>query len=163
MKKTFRQAALAVSLGLGALAPSAFAATASSTFNVSLTLTPKCEFTGTIGALAVSYDSFQTAASTGSTNFAMRCTGGQAFSVALDGTGSYTDTTTNIGYSLKLSTNSSAPSGTDTTSVSGTGSGTTPQTYYVYANAAANQAGQGGGNGTTSIPGSTTRTLTITY
>lgn len=163
MKKTFRQAALALGLGLAACAPSAFAADITGTFNVNVTLTPKCELTGTVGALSVNYASFQTAAATGSTSFSVRCTGGQRFTAALDGTGSYSDTTTNLDYALKLSTNASAPSGDDTISVTGTGTGSSALTYYVHANLAGNQAGQGGGNGTTSIPGTTQRILTITY
>ena len=165
MKKTFRQAALALGLGLGACVPSAFAATATGTFSVNVTLTPKCEITGAINALSLNYDSFQTSASTGNTSFSMRCTGGQTFSVALDGTtpGTYTDSTTNLGYTLKLSTNASSPSGGDTASLSGTGTGSTAQTFYVHANVAGNQTGQGGGSGTTSVIGTTQRTLTITY
>ena len=163
MKKTFRQAVLAVSLGLAACVPSAFAADITGTFNVNVTLTPKCELTGTIGALSVNYASFQTATATGNTSFGVRCTGGQRFTAVLDGTGSYKDTLTDLDYTLKLSTNASSPTGEDTVSITGTGTGSTAQTYYVHASFVGNQAGQGGGNGTTSILGSTQRILTITY
>lgn len=161
MKKTFRTAALAMSLGLATLMPSAFAATTSANFTVSLTLTPKCEITGAIGNLNVSYTSWQSAASTGSTSFNMRCTTNQAYSVALDNGGSYTDSSTSLDYTLRLSANSASPATGDTFSMSGTGNGATPQTFYVHADLASNQTGTC--NSLTTCTATNSRTLTITY
>ncbi len=161
MKKTPRTAALALSLGLAAFLPSAFAATTSGNFNVSLTLTPKCEITGAIGNLNVAYTSWQGSASTGSTSFNMRCTTNQAYSVALDNGGSYTDSTTSLDYTLKLSANSASPAGGDTSSMSGTGNGATPQTFYVHASLASGQTGTC--NSLTTCTATNSRTLTITY
>lgn len=159
MSRTFRQIALAMSLGLAAFVPTTFAATATGTFNVSVTFTPKCEITGAIGNLSVSYTSWQSATSTGSTSFNMRCTTGQAYSVAVDNGGTYTDATTNLDYTLKLSANSTSPGGSDSDSISATGNGTTGQTYYVHASFAANQTGER----TTGVTANNVRTLTITY
>ena len=161
MKKTFRTAALAMTLGLVACMPAAFAATATGTFTVSLTLTPKCEITGAIGNLNVSYTSWQGAASTGSTSFNMRCTTNLAYTVALDNSGSYTDPTTSLDYTLKLSANSAAPAVGDTASMSGTGNGATAETFYVHANLASGQTGTC--NSLTACTATNTRTLTITY
>lgn len=162
MQKTFRQTALAIGLGLAGLASSAFSATTSSTFDVSLKLTPRCDFVGTIGVLSVDYESFQPGAATNKTSFNMRCTTGQSFTVALDGDGSYKDSTTNLDYTLKLSPNATSLAGGETATLNGTGSGTTQLTYYVYADVAGGQVGQGGSKGMT-FTGTTTRTLTITY
>ena len=161
MKKTFRTAALAMTLGLIACMPAAFAATATGTFTVSLTLTPKCEITGAIGNLNVSYTSWQGAASTGSTSFNMRCTTNQAYTVALDNGGSYTDSSTSLDYTLRLSASSASPASEDTFSMSGTGSGAAPQTFYVHANLASGQTGTC--NSLTACTATNTRTLTITY
>lgn len=161
MKKIFRTTALAVSLGLAACMPAAFAATATGNFNVSLTLTPKCEITGAIGNLNVSYTSWQGAASTGSTSFNMRCTTNQAYSVALDSGGTYNDSTTSLDYTLRLSANSAAPATGDTASMSGTGNGASPQTFYVHANLASGQTGTC--NSLTTCTATNSRTLTITY
>jgi len=161
LKKTFQTAALAISLGLAAFVPAAFAATANGTFTVSLTLTPKCEITGAIGNLNVSYNSWQGTTSTGSTSFNMRCTTNQAYSVSLDNSGSYTDSTTSLDYTLKLSANSASAATGDTFSISGTGNGASPQTYYVHANLASGQTGTC--TSTTQCTATNTRTLTITY
>ena len=150
-----------MSLGLAAFMPSAYAATTSANFTVSLTLTPKCEITGAIGNLNVSYTSWQGTASTGSTSFNMRCTTNQAYSVALDNSGSYTDSTTSLDSTLKLSANSASPATEDTFSISGTGNGASPQTFYVHANLVSGQTGTC--NSTTQCTASNTRTLTITY
>jgi hypothetical protein len=150
-----------MSLGLAACMPAAFAATASGNFTVSLTLTPKCEITGAIGNLNVSYTSWQGAASTGSTSFNMRCTMNLAYAVALDNSGSYTDPTTSLDYTLKLSANSGSPAVGDTYSMSGTGNGATPDTFYVHANLASGQTGTC--NSLTACTATNSRTLTITY
>lgn len=154
---------LAVSLAL--VSSSALALETSSTFSVNLNLAATCQFMGTAGstvggtidALALNYTSFQSTAATGSTSFKMRCTNNQSYTVKLDngGTGSYTDSTTGLQYTLNLSSASSHTSGTNT-SLTGTGAGATLITYYVHGTAAANQGGTAG-------TVSSTRTLTIEY
>lgn len=161
MHKTIRTAALAVSLGLAAVMPSAFGATASGNFTVSLTLTPKCEITGATGNLNVSYTSWQGTASTGSTSFNMRCTTNLAYTVALDNSGTYTDPATSLDYTLKLSANSASPAVGDTFSMSGTGNGAVAETFYVHANLASGQTGTC--NSLTACTTTNARTLTITY
>ena len=157
MTRNFRRAALVISLGLASIAQSAFAATATGSFTVSVSLTPKCEITGAIGNLSVNYTSWQAAAGTGSTNFNMRCTTGQPFTVALDNH-ALTDGTSGLAYTLKLSS-SASPSGTDNETLSGTGSGGTGQSVWVHASVAANQEGTVAAGGTPN----NVRTLTITY
>lgn len=159
MKKLQVVAALALS----AAVTSAFAVDTSGTFNVNVTLTPKCEIfnesgaTSTIGNVAIAYSSFQTTASTGQTSFKVRCTTAHGYSLALDNA-SVTDGTTGLAYTLNLSS-SATPAATPNASLASlSGNGTTGQTYYVYGNIAPNQSG-------TMTPGAAnnTRTLTITY
>lgn len=150
--------ALAIA-GSGAMA----AGTATGQFNVNVTLTPKCEvftasgLTTTIGDLPMSYTSFQTSASTGSTNFKVRCTNTLGYGLSLDNA-SLTDGSTGLQLALALSSSATHVS-TPTASLSTlTGNGNTGQTYYVHGTLAANQDG-------TSTPGSgnSLRTLTISY
>jgi len=151
---------LVLALGsLGALAQS----TATGQFNVNVTLTPKCEVFNTGGAttaipdLPLSYTSFQTAASTASTNFKVRCTNTLGYGLALD-TASLTDSSTGLQLALALSS-SAAHSATPTAALSAlTGNGNAGQTYYVHGTLAANQDGS-------STPGAANNlsTLTISY
>lgn len=153
-------AGLALALGsLGAQAQS----TATGQFNVNVTLTPRCEVFNTGGVttsipdLALSYTSFQTSASTGSTNFKVRCTNTLGYGLALD-TASLTDGTTGLQLALALSS-SATHSATPTAALSTlTGNGNAGQTYYVHGTLAANQDGS-------STPGTPNklRTLTISY
>lgn len=164
MKKILSIAALSM-LSLSSLltAPAQAAGSAGGTFNVNVTLTSKCEINSTvattgaiIGNLALTYESFQTTAATGSTNFNVRCTNTLPFSLDLD-SASVTDGITGLAYTLALST-TNTPSATAVPSLTGllgTGSNVV---YYVNGNIAANLAG-------TSTPGTDNkqRTLTITY
>lgn len=153
---------LATALGIGASGAMA-QVTATGQFNVNVTLTPKCEFfnaggsTGTIVDLPMSYTSFQTSASTASTNFKVRCTNKLGYGLALD-TASVTDGTTGLQMALALSTSATHTSTPSATLSSLAGNGNAGQTYYVHGTLAANQDG-------TSIAGTANnqRTLTISY
>ena len=163
--KTIGRVAIGAMIGLALVSPQASAqSTTTGTFNVAVTLTTKCEIfsgstaTSAIGNLAMSYTSFQTTASTGSTNFKVRCTNTLPYSMALD-SASVTDGTTGLAYTLALSTSASGNATTANASLTSlTGNGNTGQTYYVYGNIAAGQDGT-----STAGTANNTRTLTITY
>lgn len=153
-------------LALGGVS-SSMAATATGQFNVGVTLTPKCEVfsgsgasgtaTSTISNLNLTYTSFQTSSTTGSTSFQVRCTNGQSYSMALDNA-SLTDGTTGLQYTLNLSNNASHSSTVNASIASATGNGLTGQTYYVHGTIAAAQDGT-----LTTGTANNTRTLTISY
>lgn len=159
----FKKAAAATAIALALINTPASAADTTNTFTVGLSLTPLCQFMGTSGssvgasidALNMSYTSFQTSDSTGSTSFKLRCTNSQAYSIAID-SGSVSDATSGLNYTMNLSSSSTHASGTNT-SLAGSGAGYTQATYYVHGTIAKDQAGNA--NGSTS----NTRTLTITY
>ena len=142
-------------------------ATATGTFNVGVTLTPKCEvfsgagptgtLTSTIGDINLAYTSFQTGASTGFTSFQVRCTNSQSYSMALDNA-TLTDGTTGLNYTLNLTSNSSHATAANTSISSATGNGLTGQMYYVHGTIPAAQDGS-----VTAGTANNTRTLTITY
>jgi len=164
MKKILSIAALSL-LSLSSLltapAQAVGTSTATGNFDVTITLTSKCQFNSadsapTIPALTMAYQSFQTTAATGSTNFNVRCTNTLPFDLSLD-SASVTDGITGLAYTLALST-TNTPSATAVPSLTGllgTGSNVV---YYVNGNIAADLAG-------TSTPGTDNkqRTLTITY
>lgn len=159
----FKKSTLVVALGLGFAASSAFAGSTSGNFNVQVAITPQCQIyngsgsTGTIGDVSLAYSSFQTSASTASTNFKVRCTNTLAYSLALD-SASVTDGTTGLAYTLNLST-SATPSATANASLTGlAGNGNTGHTYYVHGNVAAGQDGT-----STAGAANNARTLTISY
>lgn len=118
-----KKIALAAALGLAALVSSmgVQAASTSGGFNVDINLTSKCEITtGAIGAIALSYTSFQTTAATGTTNFDVRCTNTLPYTISLGaasvtasaGFGAQTaSTTTGLAYSLSVSNATSAGTG----------------------------------------------------
>jgi hypothetical protein len=152
-------------VGVGALLSAApvLAASTAGQFNVNMTLTPKCEIfngsgaTGTIGNLGLTYTSFQSSASTGSTSFSVRCTNTHGYSLSLD-SASITDGATGLAYTLNLSS-SSTHSATSNASLTGlSGNGGTGQTYYVHGNIASGQDGTA-----TAGTANNQRTLTITY
>lgn len=154
---------LSAALVAAALAAPAFAAEVKGTFDVNITLAPKCEIfdgsgkTSTIGNIAMSYDSFQTTSSTGSTNFKVRCTKTLGYSMSLD-SASVTDGATGLAYTLNLSTSATHGATANASLSSLSGNGNDGQTYYVHGNIAANQ------DGTVSAgTANNTRTLTITY
>lgn len=162
-----RKHALGFVLLAGVGASSAMAATATGSFNVGVTLTPKCEvFSGsgasgtattTISNLNLAYTSFQSSPTTGNTSFQVRCTSGQSYSMALD-SASLTDGTTGLQYTLNLSNSSSYSSTPNASIASVTGNGLTGQTYYVHGTIASGQDGT-----LTTGAANNTRTLTITY
>jgi hypothetical protein len=159
------KASIIAAMGAGVLITSApaYAASAAGQFNVNMTLTPKCEIfngsgaTGTIGNLGLSYTSFQTSASTASTNFAVRCTNTHGYGLALDNA-SITDGSTGLAYTLNLSSSSTHSSSTNASLTGLSGNGNTGQTYYVHGTIAAGQDGT-----VTSGTANNQRTLTITY
>ncbi len=161
----FKKTLLATALTCGALT-SALAAGSNTTvgnFNVGVTLTPKCEIfngsgaTPTISNLALSYTSFQTAPSTGSTNFQIRCTNAQAYSLALDGA-SFTDGTTGLAYTLNLTSAATHASAANASLNGLSGNGTSGQTYYVHGTVASGQDGTVSAGTANNV-----RSLTITY
>ena len=115
--------------------------------------------TTAISNLNLAYTSFQTAATTGTTSFQVRCTNSQSYSMALDNA-SLTDGTTGLNYTLNLTSNSShATVANGNASISSaTGNGLTGQKYYVHGTIPAAQDGTVSGVATVN-----TRTLTITY
>lgn len=144
-----------ICMGL-AIAP-VYAATATGTFNVAITLTSQCQINATAGAegaviddLTFTYTSFQATAATASSNFNVRCTNGLPYNLALSDS-SATDSAVNLAYTLTLSANS------------GTGNGSN-QSFSVNGQIA---AGQGGNcdTATCNNTGATNskKTLTITY
>lgn len=159
-----KQSVTAIAIGLGMMMTGqASAATGSGQFNVNVSLTSKCEIfngsgaTGTIGDIALNYTSFQTSASTSSTNFNVRCTNTLPYSMSLD-QASVTDGTTGLAYTLNLNTSSTHNATANDTLGSQTGNGNTGRTYYIHANIAANQDGT-----STAGTANNQRTLTITY
>ena len=162
-----RKYALGFAVVACGFASSTMAGTATGSFNVAVTLTPKCEVfsgagaTGTlttaISNLNLAYTSFQTTATTGTTSFQVRCTKSQSYSMALDNA-SLTDGATGLQYTLNLTSNSSHASAANTSISSATGNGLTGQTYYVHGTIPAAQDGTVSGVATVN-----TRTLTITY
>lgn len=81
---------LLATAGLIGASVNAQAATATGNFNVSITLTSKCEINSTaastgavVSDIALAYTSFQTTAATGSTSFNVRCTNSLPYTLAL--------------------------------------------------------------------------------
>jgi len=153
---------MALALACCALGTAASAATTAGNFNVGVTLTPKCEIftagaTSTITDLPMAYTSFQTTVSTGSTNFKVRCTNTQSYSLALDNA-SVTDGTTGLSYTLNLTTGAAHTAATNASIASLSGNGNSGQTYYVHGTIAANQDGT-----ITTGTANNIRSLTITY
>lgn len=149
----FKKLAIASVLGTAMLAGPGFAATTTSAgFTVGVTLTSKCEFTAALPAIALTYESFQTDASTSSKNFDVRCTNDLPFSLLIDGgttgsgtySSSYIDADTQLSYSLKLDGTGADSASTSNTSgvLSGVkGSGTTAKTFKITGTIAGNQSG----------------------
>lgn len=161
----FKKSALVLALSLGVLsAPSFAASSVPNTFNVGVTLTPKCELfasgaaTTTIGDIALTYTSFQTTDATASTSFALRCTNNQAYTLTLDAA-SVTDGTTGLAYTLNLTTASAHATGTTaTTGSTSSASSGAGLTYYIHSTIASGQAGN-----VTAGTANNVRTLTIAY
>jgi hypothetical protein len=162
-----RKYALGIVVVASSWTSAAMAATASGQFNVAVTLTPKCEvFSGSgasgtlttaISQLNLAYTSFQTIPSTGSTNFQVRCTNSQSYSMALD-SASLKDGTTGLDYTLNLTSTPTYTAATNNSIANLSGNGLTGQTYYVHGTIAAAQDGT-----TTAGTSNNIRSLTITY
>jgi spore coat protein U-like protein len=136
-----------LTLAVLALALPARAETATATFNVTATLTSKCEITTAPADVAFAYISFQTdpASSTGG-GFQVRCTNTLPYSLSLTVT---TGTVAGLAYNI------SVPSG----SFTGTGSNISHTVSGTMV------AGQPGTCATSATPctGSNQHTLTVTY
>ncbi|HSV46031.1 MAG TPA: hypothetical protein VLJ58_09595 [Ramlibacter sp.] len=171
MKRLF----LAAALGLaGLVLGSAQAAvTATGTFDVNITLTPKCEINTTntatgaaVSHLNLSYTSFQLADTTGSTNFGVRCTTSLPYSVSISNP-TQLDSVLALNYTLNLTNSATYASGSTGSIASQTGTGLTAQTYYVHATIASGQSGTCAGPGGTTCSNSAaadkTHTVTVTY
>ena len=114
-------------------------------FSVTLSVISQCTLSAPPGTLLLSYTSFQSAASTASTNFAVTCTNGLPYTASLDAS---SGTLLGLTYSLSIS-----PAGTRT----GTG---VAQGLSIVGTLA---PGQSGICSAGSCTASDTRTLTITY
>ncbi|OGB00226.1 MAG: hypothetical protein A3E79_13445 [Burkholderiales bacterium RIFCSPHIGHO2_12_FULL_61_11] len=149
MKKTLSIAALSLLSLSSLLTAPAQAATATGTFNVGLTLTSKCEINNPTD-LAMTYTSFQTGASTGTSTINVKCTNTLPYSLALDSL-SVTDADTNLTYTLALSGATAAGTGAD-------------QVITVTGNIASGQSGNcATASCTNAASANKQRTLTVTY
>jgi spore coat protein U-like protein len=130
-----------------ALAIPAHAATTTNTFNVTATLTSKCEVTTAPADVAFAYISFQTGAqpSTGG-GFAVRCTNTLPYSLSLTAT---TGTVVGLAYSISV----------PATNFVGTGANVS---HTVSGTMASGQAGTCAVSAT-ACTGSNQHTLTVTY
>lgn len=151
-----KKLAIAAVVGLLAAAtmPVSAASPVTGTFDVNITLTTGCKITTAPTAVSFSYTALQTGSqpATG-TSFEVTCTKNLAYTLALDGGGSYTDAATELAYSLSLS------------SASGNGSGAA-QSYNVTGTMAGGQAGTcatSGASCTNSTSTNKQRTLTVSY
>lgn len=160
----FKQSGIALALALGVISAPSFAATTSANFNVNVALTSACEFTSggaatsSITGINLTYTSFQTTASTGSTSFAVRCSSGTGYALDLDAT---SGSQGGLNYTLNLGT--SATSGTNKTVSGQTGAGTTAATYYVQATIAKDQAGTNNSGSANTSDTTVQHSVTITY
>lgn len=141
---------LVTALGLAAASMSAFGATATSNFDVTINLTSACTIVSAPTA-AFTYTSFQGTAATFSSSFNVKCTNTLPItSIALDST-SLTDAATNLAYTLALS---GAPT-------VGTGIN---QSVSINGSMASGQAGTcATATCTNAASANKTRTITITY
>jgi hypothetical protein len=167
--KIFRIFATVVLAGIAVLSsPAQAQSTATSTFNVNLTLTPKCYINFTTGNpptdgsttdVALAYTAFQTVPAQASTSFTVRCTNTFPYSIAVTND---TETIDGITYFVALaagSTPSYASASGSATIGSQTGNGS-DKTYSIGIQAAADQAGT---CAATPCTGSKQHTVTVTY
>ena len=125
--------------------PAAQAGTVTGNFNVTVTLTSKCQISSGPADVAFTYTSFQGAAATSTGGgFSVQCTNTLPYTMSLDAT---SGTVSGLNYSLALS------------AASATGSGVA-QAYTINGTMA---SGQGGTCALGSCSGSQARVLTITY
>lgn len=144
MKRLAISAAIIASL----LAMSAQAAPpAPANFTVNINLTSACSISTAPGTVQFTYTSFGAAANLDTNgSVGVTCTKSLVYGLALDGTGSYTDPTTGLAYTMGVA----APAA---------GNGL-EQTYAITGTMGAGQAGTCTGATCTS---SNTRTLTVSY
>lgn len=132
-------------LGLTAALPG-YAATATGNFDVTINLTGVCQITTSPAPLTLDYTSLGAAVSA-TTSYAVTCTSGASYTMALDSAGG-TGANTGLAYTLAL------------TDASGTGDGTA-KSHTITGSIAAGQGGTvGPGNTSTDT---INHTLTITY
>jgi hypothetical protein len=163
--KLFRTVALGLATAAALLSGTAFAQT-NPTFNVGITLTPKCYVNmttptpghGTVSDVALVYESFQEADEEKATSFAVRCTNTYPYGVSVTPA---TGTVAGINYNLNLVESATpayaTPGVTSLTGLSGSGTG---KTYSVGAHAAGGQAGT---CAATPCTGSQQHTITVSY
>ena len=143
----FSALAVAAVLTLSATLP-ATAATATAPFNVTASLTSKCEVTAGPTDVAFTYTSFQTTAATATGGaFSVRCTNTLPYSLSLSAT---SGTVIGLAYTLALS------------SATGTGAGLTTAAYTVNGIMASGQSGTCA-TSTAACTGTSAQTLTVTY
>jgi hypothetical protein len=129
MKQVHKTIRAFVCAGLAVLgAQQVLALTATSSFDVTVNLYPKCEFTTAPSALALNYVSFQTTPSTNTMTYGVRCTNTLPYTLSFTGTAGDSGTLVGLNYTLA------------TTSGSQTGTGSA-QTHTVTGTIAANQSG----------------------
>jgi hypothetical protein len=158
-------------LGAAVLASApARAATDTKQFDVVITLTPSCAISTSPTNVTFAYQTNQgTASNSSGGGFSVTCTSGLTYSLSLDGTAaagvySYTDTATNLGYTLEIQNGGTTVTG----AVAGSGSA---QAFTMKGVMASGQAGSCAGAGSGGTPstcsntssGNKTRTLTLTY
>ena len=137
---------VAATIAAAAVMP-AQAATATAGFNVTATLTSKCEVTAGPTAVAFTYTSFQTTAATATGGaFSVRCTNTLPYTMAVDTVNS--NTVIGLVYTLPLS------------ATGGTGTGLAIS-YSVNGSMASGQSGTC--STTAACTGTNVHTLTVTY
>lgn len=163
--KLFRIVALGLASAAALLSGTA-QAQATSTFNVNMTLTPKCyvNMTSTpsdaaTGDVTMTYTAFQTADVERTTAFTVTCTNTLGYGIAVSAD---TATLAGIDYYLKLSAGTtaaytSAAGGASLSTLAGSGSA---QDYIIGIRA---PGGQAGTCATPPCTGSNTHTITVTY
>ncbi len=156
----------ALCLALGVLACAGQAATVTTTFAVSTTISSVCVVsTASTGLTFATYDPTASSDTLGSTTFKVQCSSGLSYTVGLSAGGSATDTartmssgTNRLNYSLYSDSGRATNWGASTGALVGTGSGlTTENTITVYGKIPKNQYTPGVGAYSDSI------TATITY
>lgn len=124
------------------------AATATAPFNVTASLTSKCEVTTAVTDVAFTYTSFQTTAATATGGaFSVRCTNTLPYTLSVTAT---SGTVIGLAYTLGLS------------AAGGTGAGLTTASYNVTGNMASGQSGTCN-TSLAACTGTNAHTLTVTY
>jgi spore coat protein U-like protein len=145
--KLFRSVLIASAISLAAAVPAQAASTPPANFNVTATLTSKCEITVAPTDVAFTYTSFQAGAATATGGaFTVRCTTNLPYTFSLSAT---SGTVIGLAYTLSLS------------AAGGTGAGLTTSSYTINGSMV---PGQSGICATTAVcTGTDAQTLTVTY